>query len=309
MIGAWGALLSWLLIGIFLGVSRRRGWGQTVRLDGPKTHLGKDGTPTMGGLPLLLAVALVWAASRFGSAGSVHPTRSLVLMLTTLLMGAVGLLDDTLIVRARLAGRRTSTGLRAREKLALQGVIGLLFGLAASQLAPLPWPAVSPLGNALLEAVILVGSANAFNFTDGVDGLLGGVTALALLPLAASSAVGQILLGTLVGFLWFNLPKASIFMGDTGSQALGTAVAGIYILHGHTFSLPLVAIIPLAEILSVIAQVLYFRWSGGKRLLRMTPLHHHFELGGWAESKVLARFWMITALAALLTWGLIGKGL
>ena len=142
----------------------------------------------------------------------------------------------------------------------------------------------------------MVGTINGFNFTDGLDGLAAGVAAIVLLAFLAAPFVAP-LLGALLGFLWFNAFPARIFMGGVGSEALGAAVASIAILEGMVWYLPLVALIPVLEVLSVIVQVSYFRITGGRRLLRMSPLHHHFELSGWSEQRVTTRFWIVTALA------------
>ncbi len=163
----------------------------------------------------------------------------------------LGLLDD-------LSGS-LARPLRAREKLALQGTMGLVFALwAARQVAYTPWPLL----DALLILLAVVGAANAFNFTDGLDGLLASVAALILLPFYPYP-FAQTLLGGILGFLWHNAPRAKVFMGDTGSQALGAMVAGLFVLTGKLWLLPLAAFVPVLEVLSVVAQVLYFRRTGG----------------------------------------------
>ena len=146
-----------------------------------------------------------------------------------------------------------------------------------------------------LIAFVIVGSVNALNFTDGLDGLAGGVAAVIVLlflaqPLAAA------LLGSLIGFLWYNAHPARVFMGGVGSEALGAAIAGLAILAGALWWLPLIALLPMLEVVSVIAQVLYFRATGGQRLLRMAPFHHHLELSGWPETRVVTRFVLVTAV-------------
>ena len=205
--------------------------------------------------------------------------------------GLLGLLDDLLALRRR--GEET-TGLLARYRLLIQGVLGLAFAFFAvrQDLGP---TGISTLDTPLL-ALIVVGTINGFNFTDGLDGLAAGVAAIVLLAFLAAPFVAP-LLGALLGFLWFNAFPARIFMGGVGSEALGAAVASIAILEGMVWYLPLVALIPVLEVLSVIVQVSYFRITGGRRLLRMSPLHHHFELSGWSEQRVTTRFWIVTALA------------
>jgi phospho-N-acetylmuramoyl-pentapeptide-transferase len=176
--------------------------------------------------------------------------------------------------------------------------MALVFALwAVRQVAYTPWPIL----DVLLILLAVVGAANAFNFTDGLDGLLASVTAVLLIPFYPLP-LAQTLLGGVLGFLWHNAPKAKVFMGDTGSQALGAMVAGLFILTGKLWLLPLAAIVPVLEVLSVVAQVLYFRRTG-RRLLRMSPLHHHFELIGWEEAKIVFRFAILTALATALAFG------
>jgi len=148
-------------------------------------------------------------------------------------------------------------------------------------------------------AVVIVCAINAFNCTDGLDGVAAGVTAIVLLCFIGSPRAAA-LLGALLGFLWYNGHPARTIMGGVGAEALGAAVAGLAILQGTVWYLPLVAAIPVLEVLSVIAQVSYFRRTGGKRLLRMSPLHHHFELSGWSETRVVTRFYLVTAFCVAL---------
>ena len=300
------ALLSWLLVGLLIRVSRARGWGQKVRAEGPQTHLVKSGTPTAGGVGFVLALMVVWTVLY-----AVNPTpKQLVVMLATLAMGLIGLADDVLKIRSRMTGRGPSE-LRAREKFPLQLLVGLIFGVFAWRLAPPLWPYWGPLFDIPLYAAVMVGAANAFNFTDGLDGQLAGVSIIVLLPLVGLSASppAALMVGALLGFLWFNIHPARIIMGDMGSHAIGALVAGSYVLNGagnFTWLLPVAAIIPVIEVLSVVIQVTYFRRSGGKRVFRMTPIHHHFELSGWAEIAVTLRFWLVTAVGTLAAWYLMG---
>ena len=151
----------------------------------------------------------------------------------------------------------------------------------------------------------MVGAVNAFNFTDGLDSLLGGVSIIVLLPLLGVSPVSVLLVGALLGFLWFNAHPARVFMGDMGSHAIGGVVAGAYILHADVWMLPIAAIIPVVAVLSVVLQVIYFRRTGGKRLFRMSPIQHHFEELGWPETHVTVRFWLVTALGTAIVWGIL----
>lgn len=303
----WGALAAWFFVGLFLGIARRRGWGQTVRKDGPQTHLVKQGTPTMGGAPFVVALLFVWILNHLQTGVAEVKAQEIVLLLSIVLMGIIGLIDDYLIVRAKLTGAAERGGLMARYKIALQIVVGLAFGIASARLAhptTMDWAFWFDL---LFNTFVMVGAVNAFNFTDGVDGLCAGVTLIIILPLIGVSPVVAIMAGCIVGYLWYNWKPASIFMGDVGSHALGALAAGAYILYDHTWLLPIAAVVPVMEILSVALQVAYFRQTGGKRIFKMTPIHHHFELSGWQEGKVAGRFFAITAIFTALAWGLFGK--
>ena len=282
MVLATALLLAWVLTAFWIALAPGLGLGKRVRAEGPEAHLAKAGTPSMGGVAFLLAAALA-----YGLHGGDAFRGLWLLGLGFALLGAV---DD-------LAGSRLRP-LRAREKLLAQGVMGLVFALWASRLVNYtPWPWL----DVLLILLALVGAANAFNFTDGLDGLLASVTAVILLPFYPYP-LAQALLGGVLGFLWHNAPRAKVFMGDTGSQALGAMVAGLFVLTGKLWLLPLAAIVPVVEVLSVVAQVAYFRRTG-RRLLRMSPLHHHFELLVWDEAKIVFRFAVVTALAVALAFG------
>jgi phospho-N-acetylmuramoyl-pentapeptide-transferase len=301
----WCVLLSWFLVGLYSGLARRRGWGQTVRQDGPASHLVKSGTPNMGGVPLLLAVLSMWLIAKIsGHGGDVRET---ILMLSILGMGAIGFLDDFVKVRDRMAGK-ASDGLYARYKLALQLLVGVAFGFSAAKYMPLALPGWGLLFDGTLYTLIIIAAVNAFNFTDGLDGLLGGVTLIILLPLMGLSPIVSLMIGAIVGFMWYNVRPASVFMGDAGSFGMGAAAAAGYILYGKTWQFPVAAGIPIIEVLSVFIQVAYFRRTGGKRIFLMTPIHHHFEKLGMPEEKVTGRFWMITALCTALAWLLMGGG-
>lgn len=247
----------------------------------------------MGGLAFILPAPL------FAIAFAPSET-TVALALLTWAAAGFGLWDDAAaLVRKRKAaqGEDITTGLLARYRLLGQGVIGLIFAVWATS-SGYAW-----LGPTWLDAAaftfILVGSANAFNMTDGLDGLAAGISIIALL-FFLGSPVAAALAGGLLGFLWFNAHPAKVFMGGVGSEAVGMAVAGMAIVQQQVWLLPLVAIVPVAEVLSVIAQVTYFRATGGRRLLKMSPLHHHFELTGWPETRVVMRFWLVGVLALLL---------
>ncbi|ADI14722.1 phospho-N-acetylmuramoyl-pentapeptide-transferase [Truepera radiovictrix] len=331
------ALLSLFAVGTFVQLAKRRGWGKAVRQDGPTTHHTKAGTPTMGGAAFLLAALFTWLL--FG------PTeRSAAVALLTAAAALLGLYDDLAALRRKRAvpavrtvpapdeapPQRVSvhaepqegaanarpapdapdltTGVLARYRLLIQSAAALVFALYAVRSGQELFGA--PVLDLLGFAFIVVGSINAFNFTDGLDGLAAGVTALVLLPFVGAPFVGA-LLGALLGFLWFNARPARVFMGGVGSEALGAAVAGTAILAGWAWWLPLLALIPVLEVLSVIAQVSYFRLTKarrgeGQRLFKMSPLHHHFELSGWSEGQIVVRMWLVTAVCVALAWSLRG---
>ena len=280
------ALLSWFLVGLQAGLLRNLHLGKEVRQDGPASHLNKSGTPSMGGVAFTLAAVVVYY---LGGADAYQPV-----LLLALGFGLLGLADDL----AGLAARP----LRAREKIAVQFLLAIVFAaFVDKQVQYTTWPWL----DFVLIVLAVVGYANAFNFTDGLDGLAASVTAVILLPFT-SLLLARVFLGALLGFLWHNAPKARIFMGDAGSQLLGALVAGLLIMNGKGWWLPLIAIIPTLEILSVIVQVAWFRYTGGRRLFKMAPLHHHFELSGWGEAKVVFRFAVVTAVAVALAvqlWG------
>jgi phospho-N-acetylmuramoyl-pentapeptide-transferase len=297
---ATAALVSLLFTGMYVQLAGRLGWGKSVRRDGPTGHLSKEGTPTMGGVAFLAAAALVWLLA--GQRGA-DDFALLVLVLASALLG---LWDDAsaLLRKRRLAlGEDPSTGALARWRILLQSGLALGFAIYAvdSGRTLSGVPALDVLG----FAFVIVGAINALNFSDGLDGLAAGITAIMLL-LFLGNPLALALLGALLGFLWYNAKPARVFMGGVGSEALGAAVAGLAILSDLTWYLPLIALIPVLEVLSVVIQVAYFRASGGQRIFRMSPLHHHFELSGWSEVQVVFRFWLATAVCVALAFALLG---
>lgn len=291
------ALASLIATGAFVQLAKRYGWGKAVRAEGPAGHLAKVGTPTMGGLAFLLVAGIATLALHAGVAGT------LALAVLVAAAALLGLADDLAALRRKrraAEGAESATGLLARYRILGQAVVA--FGFAAWAVNAGHALFGVPLLDALAFAFVIVGSINAFNFTDGLDGLAGGVAAIVLLafwgdPWAAA------MLGALLGFLYYNAHPARVFMGGVGSEALGALVAGLAVLHGRVWELPVIALVPVLEVLSVIAQVGYFRATGGRRLFKMSPLHHHFELSGWAETQVVARFWIATAVLTALVVG------
>ena len=277
---------------------------QTVRDDGPQTHLAKSGTPTMGGLAILGAVA-------FASLAVAGPDRDMAAILIVFaLFGLLGFLDDFVKV-----ARRRSLGLTARQKLLLQTLIAAGFGLYQAWIAGTG--IAVPFTNSSLDlgwlfvpfvVFVVVAMANAVNLTDGLDGLASGVTLVVAAFFAfaawrfgtpAAGIFAAALAGACLGFLFFNRYPARIFMGDTGSMALGGGLAAAAIQMDAALLLPIAGAVYVAEALSVLLQVGHFKKTGGRRLLRMAPLHHHFELGGWKETKVAAVFWLVTLVLCL----------
>ncbi len=296
-----GALLSGVATRGFLTLARTRGWGKAVRQDGPDAHLAKAGTPTMGGVAFL-AVALAAGLVATLGVGPVRPggadlATAAALLALVAASAALGAWDDLgALARKARPGEDAATGVLARWRILAQTGVGLAFGVwaVAQGHAMVGLPALDVAG----FAFVVVGSVNALNFTDGLDGLAAGVAAVILLaflhdPFAAA------LLGALLGFAWFNAHPARVFMGGVGSEALGAAIAGLAIVHGDVWRLPLLAAVPVAEVLSVVVQVAAVRLTG-RRVLRMSPLHHHFELLGWPEPRVVTRFVLVTAVAVAL---------
>mgnify|MGYP001223996070 CR=1 FL=1 len=301
---AFAFAVAVLLGPVTIGWLRRLRVGQVVRQDGPQTHLRKTGTPTMGGV-LILAGVLAAAAAFLPDLGAGWP-----FLLALLGFGAVGLIDDLTKVLAR-----RSLGLKARQKLLLQLLLSLVVGWGTlAQVGPylrVPfaegWWLVPEWFYLALAVATLVGAANAVNITDGVDGLAAGATAVAALTMAAMARVmgfeeaavlAAALGGACLGFAWFNAHPAQVIMGDTGALALGGALGALALMTGTPLLLVIVGGLFVLETLSVIVQVTYFRLTGGRRILRMSPLHHHFEVSGWAEPQVVTRFWLLCLLFA-----------
>lgn len=295
-------LASFLAVGVFVQVAKRYGWGKSIRKDGPSEHLAKAGTPTMGGVAFLTAASLVWIV--FGEKSA----DGWAVVLLTLIAAAVGFFDDFLALRLkrRVASEEeeedTATGLRARYHILLQVAVALAFAVYAVASGH---RLVSPGWDMLVFTFFVVGAMNAMNFSDGLDGLAGGMSVLMLIPFF-SVPFAAALIGGVMGFLWFNLRPAKVFMGGVGSEGLGAALAGFGIVQGWYWWIFLLGLIPALEVISVMLQVTYFRFSGGKRLFKMTPIHHHFELSGWTENQVVIRFWIITAVCVALAWSLRG---
>jgi phospho-N-acetylmuramoyl-pentapeptide-transferase len=336
---AAGAMATALLLSFALGPVvirwlRELRLGQVVRQEGPQSHLQKAGTPTMGGVLILIATTVstvLWA--------DILTPQVLLALGVLLWTGALGFLDDYLKVI-----RRRTEGLVGRYKLFGQALVGCVVGVFLLEWPisriPVQWISLPFFSDYHVEmlwaplfvpwtALVVAGSSNAVNLTDGLDGLAGGLSAIAAATFAvfayvigrvdASSYLGLFyvpgsgelavfcvaLAGATLGFVWFNAHPAEVFMGDTGSLALGGAIGTVAILLKSEFLLAIVGGVFVAEALSVILQVGYFKYSmrrvgHGRRLFRMAPLHHHFEKAGWAESKIITRFWILGLLCSLM---------
>ncbi|MBE3583101.1 MAG: phospho-N-acetylmuramoyl-pentapeptide-transferase [Limnochordaceae bacterium] len=292
------AVIAWL---------RRLKAGQTIRTEGPASHLKKTGTPTMGGVLMLLGTSV--AALLFTP--NVAVTAALLVVVVG--FGLVGLVDDFLIV-----AYHRSLGLRARVKFFWQVVLALALAVWLLNRPGEAFQLLVPFSNATitlpvwgfvpLAVFVIVGSSNAVNLTDGLDGLAAGTTAVAALALAfilvwlgrADVAVlATALAGACLAFLWFNGYPAQVFMGDAGSLALGGALGSMAVVTGTELYLAIVGGVFVLETLSVMLQVFSFQ-RFHRRIFRMTPVHHHFELSGWPETRVVARFWVMGLLFACL---------
>ncbi|MFZ6027104.1 MAG: phospho-N-acetylmuramoyl-pentapeptide-transferase [Chloroflexota bacterium] len=289
--------------------------GKIIRIEGPERHFTKMGTPTMGGILFILPVVLITLLLNGASIVGLDVIgRSIFLPLGTLLLHAIlGAIDDWEGIR----GKRKGSGMRARVKFFYQWILafviafGLYFVLKAPQMFIPGVPEAITLGwwYIPLAAFLIVTFANAVNFTDGLDGLGGLISATAFAAYGAIALMqGQIyiarfcftLVGALFGFLWFNVHPAQLMMGDLGSMALGSTLAVVALMTGQWLLLPIIAVIPVSEVVSVMLQVSYFKYTHGKRLFKMAPLHHHFELIGWSETQIVQRFWLIGLMAAML---------
>lgn len=295
--------------------------GKRIRIDCPDEHESKMGTPTMGGLMIVVPVVLITVVLNiYNLVGRTVIGRSILVPLGVMILYAViGGIDDLAGVR----GVRRGAGLTAARKLKWE--IPLTLGIAAIMLVTdiqfagqVGVPGVAEMVNigwlwVPFAALMILGFANAVNLTDGLDGLAGIIVASAF---AAYGVIAQLqgqfylirfcftVVGACFAFLWYNAHPAQMFMGDTGSLALGATLATVALMTGQWLLLPVVALIPVAETLSVIIQVIYFkytkrRFGKGRRVLKMAPLHHHFELLGWSETQVVQRFWLVELLAAM----------
>ena len=309
-----------VLFPLWIRLLQVRNIGQQVRADGPQGHLVKQGTPTMGGVLILLVVT-----ATFLLLGKVTPL-SILALGTMLGCGMLGFIDDW----SKVSHER-SLGLRPRAKLMWQGVISVVFGLLVVNWAQLSTWVQIPLTTYRVDLgelattvpvagvnvvvpwlylalvyIMVTAMSNAVNLTDGLDGLAAGTVTIVTLAYAAiafrqnalpSALLSAAVAGACIGFLWYNSYPADIFMGDTGSLGLGAAIAAMAVITKTELFLVVIGGIFVVETLSVVLQVASFKLTG-KRIFRMAPLHHHFEMKGWSETKVMVRFWIVTGILA-----------
>ncbi len=309
------AFISAFTLAVIIGIIiipmlKRFKFGQTVRDDGPSTHLAKTGTPTMGGLIFLIPITLISAILSF----NYHEI--IVLVIVTLGFGAVGFIDDFIKI-----SKKRKDGLYWDQKMIALLVVAVTFVIYAMEKGILnteiiiPFMGVDYTFNLPIwffvpfTILVLISATNAVNLTDGIDGLAAGVTLIVMVFFTIVAMTrsewdyikifSSIVAGGCLGFLAFNIHPAKVFMGDTGSLALGGAVGAVSILMQMPWILLIAGIIYVIEALSVLIQVGYFKYKG-KRVFKMAPIHHHFELSGWEETKVVTVFWIITLISCFI---------
>lgn len=300
-------VISVVLCPIFIPFLKKLKFGQYIRDEGPKWHEGKSGTPTMGGIVFLVATAIT---AVFYLKGNTHVA---AVLFVTLGFGLIGFLDDYIKVVMK-----RNLGLKAWQKMLGQLVVTGIFGFYITKYTELGTKIIIPFTGGKLwnlgvlfipfVFVVILGTVNGVNFTDGLDGLASSVTVLvatfftivAFFEGNDVSPITTAVVGSLMGFLLYNVYPAKVFMGDTGSLALGGFVAATAIMLKMPLFILLVGIIYFVEVLSVIMQVTYFKATKGKRIFKMAPIHHHFEMCGWSETRVVAVFSIVTAVMSMI---------
>lgn len=289
--------------------------GDSIRLEAPDRHESKVGTPTMGGVLFIIPIVLVTlVVNAVALLGKEPAGRSILLPLGIMgLFAILGALDDWQKLRHSESGE----GLRPRHKFLIQLLIAAVAAYGLHAVLQVPHMYVPMIAGEInlgwfyipVAMFIILASSNAVNFTDGLDGLAGLISATAYLAfgmvaiLQGQSFLAQfcfISVGALFGFLWFNAYPAHLIMGDTGAMALGSTLGVVALMTGQWLLLPLIAVIPVSEVISVIIQIGYFKATGGRRAFKMAPVHLHFELSGWSETQIVQRFWLINLLFAMI---------
>lgn len=310
VVGSAAFVLSLAAGGPVVAFLRRRGWGKAISADGPASHAAKAGTPTMGGLLIFGVVFLVTAPTNLFDRLSIFlPLGAIVAA------GLLGFADDYLTLQGRErieahARAHMLAKLATLTVLSLAAALILYYGLDARSINV---PHFGKYSMGLLyipvAVAIIVGTTSAVAITDGLDGLAGGTAALAfgaygviafLQDQTFLATFSFTVVGATLGFIWYNAHPARVFMGDTGALALGSTLAIVALMTGHWLLLPVVGVVFVMEALSDVIQIAYFRLTGGRRMFRMSPLHHHFELSGWSEPQVVTRFWLIAMVGGLL---------
>lgn len=313
LIAAIAFAVSMLVTARMIPLLKEKQFGQFIREEGPQAHLSKAGTPTMGGIAFIIGITVALAVSMFMPGSEL--TGKIAILLSMFAFGAIGFIDDY-----NKVAKKQNEGLTPKQKLVLQAVFGL--ALAIFMMAKEGTTMLIPFTGKTVDFGILyipfimfieVAMANAVNLTDGLDGLASSTSAIVACTFAVigmtvrggnepMAAAGQAVFGALIGFLLYNHYPAKIFMGDTGSMALGGVLSAMAIVGHMEWLLPIAGLIYVIEALSVIIQVTYFKKTGGKRIFRMAPIHHHFELGGWHETKVVRVFCLFTFACCIIAW-------
>jgi phospho-N-acetylmuramoyl-pentapeptide-transferase len=318
-----GLLLAFAIVVIlmppYIRLLRATGFTKQIRVEGPDSHQVKHGTPTMGGVLIIAVVLALYLLLRWPPSGGIFaPLAALAGV------GLLGAFDDYL-------NAKTGEGIRVRQKLIWQIVVAFVAAFQIQRtynIDQIAVPFVGPVSIApwvfvLFAAFAIIAASNGVNITDGLDGLAGGTLVFAFVGFMLIALLNQVpqsdgrfinqpnlaflcalVIGALLGFLWFNVHPAQIFMGDSGSLSLGATLAVIALITGQILVLPLIGLIFVIETASVVLQVAFFKVSGGRRLFRMSPIHHHFELAGWPEFTVIVRFWIIAGLCSAIGIGL-----
>jgi phospho-N-acetylmuramoyl-pentapeptide-transferase len=314
-----GLLLAFAIVVIlmppYIRFLRFIGMGKQIREEGPETHLVKQGTPTMGGLLIIVVTLGLYLLLRgIPEGGIIAPLAALALV------GLLGAADDYF-------NARSGEGIRARQKILWLIVVAGAAAFFIQSTYAIDQVAVPFVGAVHIDrwvyvvfaALAIVAASNGVNITDGLDGLAGGTLVFAFVAFLLIALLNQVpqpdgtignqpdtaflcalIIGALLGFLWFNVHPAQVIMGDSGSLGLGATLAVIALITGQILVLPLIGLIFVVETASVMIQVAYFKLTGGRRIFRMSPIHHHFELGGWDEEKITLRFWIVAILSGLL---------
>ena len=298
-----------ILMPAYIRFLRYIGMGKRIRIEGPETHQVKEGTPTMGGL---LLIGVVLALFFFLNDFILPPGGIIAPLATLLLVGGLGAFDDYL-------NAKTGEGISARQKMLWLVVVAVAAAYQIQSTYAIDRIAVPFVGFVMIDpwvyiafaAFAIIATANGVNITDGLDGLAGGTLVFAFVTFVIVALLNEpvqpnlavlcgLIVGGLLGFLWFNVHPAQVIMGDSGSLALGATLAVTALITSQILILPVIGLVFVIETLSVLIQVGYFKATGGKRIFRMSPLHHHYELKGWDEEKITLRFWIVGIIAGLI---------